>query len=514
MFKLELDEKKTKYFVIGILLLIVLGIVLILHFNNKSLVSGDKERKDTTKKTTEVTTKEVTTKKSNSAKQISNVTEEKQNNVYKSVIDEENKIVYNYKLTGEILDSDKLVSKKLDISEYLKRNNVVGLYDISLYSSDNVKKNVSNSLINVSIPLNGDLIGYDSYKVVYINDSGVITDEVFETTISDGYIKFNTTHLSIYAVIGIKNITQDVKPVVDLSNLTIDVLKNGEIVKDQSVIASINDIIDIKVNNINNEYKIYYALKNDINKDNLEYKEFVSGTILNSNTPNKVVLSVKVVSLDTEKVFDLNEFNIYDIVYNYDKNTEVIDEVNPDYVKNVGEVKDNYENVDDNQNIVVKDVTGKDIVVDEEKQATVNINGNAYLVDKTDISNMKFNGYLVIDTDQQITFDYKIDMSDLYQITIKSKEFYFNDTKYSYEIIDGKYFIKKITEIKEVVDEKEEITKSEEDVSEDKFKENFDGDVIINTDKDNNLVIKKKETDVKDNPEISSVNLNPEEITE
>ena len=127
---------------------------------------------------------------------------------------------------------------------------------------------------------------------------------------------------------------------------------------------------------------------------------------------------------------------------------------------------------------------------------------------------MKFNGYLVIDTDKQITFENSIDMTNLYQITIISKEFKFNDIKYTYEIVDGKIVIKKITETEEIVEEKEESKKTEEIVSEDDFNKNFDGDVIIGTDKDNNLVIKKKETDVKDDPEILNIDQNPEEITE
>ena len=264
---MELDEKKTKYFVIGIVLLILLGIVLIVHFNNKSLVSGDKDKNSTTKKTTtEVKTTEVTTtKKRNTVKQVNNVVQEvKEENIYKSIIDDDNKIVYNYKLTNEILDSDKLVSKKLEVNEYLKNNNVIGLFDISLYSSDNIKKSVNNSLINVSIPLTGDLIGYDSYKVIYVNDNGVITDEIFDINVIDGYIKFSTTHLSMYGIVGVKNNNnKPVEEVVDLTNVTVDVLQNGNSVKEQSVVASVNDVIDVRVNNITSEYKVYYALKNE-----------------------------------------------------------------------------------------------------------------------------------------------------------------------------------------------------------------------------------------------------------
>ena len=125
---------------------------------------------------------------------------------------------------------------------------------------------------------------------------------------------------------------------------------------------------------------------------------------------------------------------------------------------------------------------------------------------------MKFNGYLVIDTDKKIKFEDKIDMSGLYQITIKSKEFDFNGIKYTYEIIDGKVVIKKVIENTEVVDGKEETTKSEKEISNDVFDDNFDGNVIIETDNENNLIIKKNE--IKDNPEILNIDQNLEEVSE
>lgn len=54
----ELDESKTKYFVVAIILLIILGIILVIHFNNKSLVSGDEDIKvETTTKVNDTTKK-------------------------------------------------------------------------------------------------------------------------------------------------------------------------------------------------------------------------------------------------------------------------------------------------------------------------------------------------------------------------------------------------------------------------------------------------------------------------
>ena len=333
----ELNEKNTKYFVVAIILLIVLGIILIIHFNNKSLVSGDKDKvTSTTKKTTEVKKEETTTtttkvvrvsntnKDNNKVVKDTNVSND--NSVYKSVIDEHSNIIYNYKLTDEITNDDRIVSKSLELNDYLKNNNVISLYDISLYNN-NVKKDVKNSLINISIPITNNLIGYDEYKVIYVND-GSISDEVFDTKVENGYIKFTTTHLSMYGVIGIKNNTinndkqDEVNEQIDLSKVQVELYQNNSLISNSvDVLASVNDDISIKVLNVdsNTSYKVFYAFRNDY--QDLEYLELSNTKIFNSvNTPNKFKLLVKLVINDNEKVFELNTFNIYDKVFLYDKN--------------------------------------------------------------------------------------------------------------------------------------------------------------------------------------------------
>ena len=526
---MELDEKKTKYFVIGIVLLILLGIVLIVHFNNKSLVSGDEDKNNTTKKTTEVKTTEVTTtKKRNVVKQVNSSSEVVENNtnsnnsVYKSVIDDENKIVYNYKLSDEILDTDKLISKKLEISEYLKNNNVIGLYDISLYTSDNIKKNVSNSVINVSIPLTSELIGYDEYKVVYVNDSGVITDEVFETSLSDGFIKFTTTHLSMYGIVGIKNSNDDnkeVEEVVDLTNVKVNLSLNNNIINsNERIIVSKDDVISISVLNLDKEYKVYYALRSsDVNSVDT-YNLYDGNIDVSGLEPTKKYnIIVKVVVGNTNSVFELNEINSYDIVYMNDGSKE----------ETIGEIKDNekeidYSNVEENKDIAVKDITSEEL----ENKAEVNIKGNVYLVDKTDLSNLNITGYLYIDTDKEISTEDKktIDMTNIYKVTILSNKFTLNGVNYEYEVKeDGSIVITKVdgetrdivynkpansdeteenieTNVESINEEKKEEVNEETDV---KFEDNFSGsnDIEITVDEDKNLVIvnkEKEETEVKE----------------
>lgn len=496
----ELNEKNTKYFVVAIILLIVLGIILIIHFNNKSLVSGDKDKvTSTTKKTTEVK-KEETTTTTTKVVRVSNTNNdnkvvEKNNvnndsSVYKSVIDEHSNIIYNYKLTDEITNDDRIVSKSLELNDYLKNNNVISLYDISLYNN-NVKKDVKNSLINISIPITNNLIGYDEYKVIYVND-GSISDEIFDTKVENGYIKFTTTHLSMYGVIGIKNNTinndkqDEVNEQIDLSKVQIESYQNNSIISNGvDVLASVNDDISIKVLNVdsNTSYKLYYAFRNDY--QDLEYLEFSNTKIFSSvNTPNKFKLLVKLVINDNEKVFELNTFNIYDKVFLYDKNKEIDSDIT------VGEngLDNNFEDIKENENIVIKEEKQDSQIVDEEENNyKITVNGNIYLVDETDISDLEMNGYLYINTDKEINFseiDGKIDTKGLYEIRINTKYFKINGVTYTY-IIEGDSVLIK------VVDEE-----TKEEVIKDDFNDAFIKDIELKKNDDEGIIIdlKDKET--------------------
>ena len=76
------------------------------------------------------------------------------------------------------------------------------------YNASNIN---TNSLINIKIPLTEDLKGYENYKVVYINDKNEITDELFEVKVSTDYLEFNTTHLSVFGIIGTKKVVEEEK---------------------------------------------------------------------------------------------------------------------------------------------------------------------------------------------------------------------------------------------------------------------------------------------------------------
>lgn len=489
----ELDESKTKYFVIAIILLIIIGVVLVIHFNNKSLVSGEEEKQETTtiikdddiieeyeykndeEKVIKINKNTNTDKEEVSVETVENI-------IYKSTVDKDTNMVFNYKLTDEITDSDKIVSTKLSIVDSLKNSNVVSLYDISLYNSNDVKKSVNNSLITISIPL-GDLVGYDTYKVVYIDDNNVITDEVIDSKVEEGYIKFDVKHLSIYGIIATKTVIEDKKEKINLDNITINLKINDKIIENYSnMYISTSDKVSVVVNGLEVDYKLYYLLQNEEGTNS--YVEFKEDLFSNIETLSKYKLSIKI-DVDGEiKVFEIGTVNVFDIVFVYDKDEELKEDIVVGTIVDENGVESTYVDKETNKDIVIdsveeeleenvennveikenKVIEAADENIDNSKNeeleknlddmATVKLNGNIYLVEKTDISKLEMTGHLIIDTSEDITFAYENDKlltSNIYTITIKSKEFSLNGIKYTYEYVDGDIVIKRYEEDNEVV---------------------------------------------------------------
>ena len=108
----------------------------------------------------------------------------------------------------------------------------------------------------------------------------------------------------------------------------------------------------------------------------------------------------------------------------------------------------------EDERIVCPGMKEEDTEENLEGKATIKLNGNIYLVEKTDISELEMTGHLVIDTSEDVTFAYENDKlfaSNLYTITIKSKEFSLNGVKYTYEFVNGDIVIKRIEEEEEIV---------------------------------------------------------------
>ena len=136
-----------------------------------------------------------------------------------------------------ILISDKKVNKKYELKEEnLKDHEVaekisekiekdlVSLYDVSVY---NGKKQVpmKNGKYTMKIKLDSDIDKYENYQIIYVNDNGEI-EEYIDGRIEEGYIVFETSHLSQYGVIA--------NPVIESP-----VLKEISPVRDYTVIANV-----------------------------------------------------------------------------------------------------------------------------------------------------------------------------------------------------------------------------------------------------------------------------------
>ena len=95
----------------------------------------------------------------------------------------------------------KLDIRPIEVEKDLANKNVKYVVDINVLENGEVVK-ISNTKMKIKIALPEDLKGFNKYEVVYISN-----DEIKETipaTVEDGYIVFETSHLSQYGIIATK----------------------------------------------------------------------------------------------------------------------------------------------------------------------------------------------------------------------------------------------------------------------------------------------------------------------
>ena len=98
----------------------------------------------------------------------------------------------------EVSKNYTLDIKQVEISKSLKDQDVKYLVDINVLENGQ-KIEIKDTKMKIKIALPEDLKGYNNYKVVYI-----LNDEIKETiqaTVEDGYIVFETSHLSEYGIV-------------------------------------------------------------------------------------------------------------------------------------------------------------------------------------------------------------------------------------------------------------------------------------------------------------------------
>ena len=99
--------------------------------------------------------------------------------------------------------------KKVEVKKELSDKNVKYLVDINILENGKVVK-IDNIKMRIRIALPEELKEYKKYEVVYI-----LNDEIKETipaTIEDGYIVFETTHLSEYGIVATEKISNIENP--------------------------------------------------------------------------------------------------------------------------------------------------------------------------------------------------------------------------------------------------------------------------------------------------------------
>ena len=95
----------------------------------------------------------------------------------------------------------KLDIRPIEVEKDLANKNVKYVVDINVLENGDVVK-ISDTKMKIRIALPEDLKGFSKYEVVYISN-----DEIKETlpaTVEDGYIVFETSHLSQYGIVATK----------------------------------------------------------------------------------------------------------------------------------------------------------------------------------------------------------------------------------------------------------------------------------------------------------------------
>ena len=111
---------------------------------------------------------------------------------------------------NEVSKNLKLDIKPVEVKKELTDKNVKYVVDINVLENGDVVK-ISDTKMKIRIALPEELKGFSKYEVVYISN-----DEIKETipaTVEDGYIVFETSHLSQYGIVAtnVEEKTEQVK---------------------------------------------------------------------------------------------------------------------------------------------------------------------------------------------------------------------------------------------------------------------------------------------------------------
>lgn len=107
---------------------------------------------------------------------------------------------------NEVSKDYKLDIKPVEVNKELADKNVKFIADINVLDGNNNVVKISDNKMKIRIALPDDLKGYNKYEVVYISDNEI--KETLPATVDNGYIVFETTHLSQYGIIATNTVNE------------------------------------------------------------------------------------------------------------------------------------------------------------------------------------------------------------------------------------------------------------------------------------------------------------------
>lgn len=109
----------------------------------------------------------------------------------------------------EVSKNYTLDIKKVEVSKNLSDKNIKYLADINVLENGQVVK-IDNTKMKIKIALPENLKGFSKYEIVYILDGEI--KETIEAKVENGYIVFETSHLSHYGIVAIEENNNIVNP--------------------------------------------------------------------------------------------------------------------------------------------------------------------------------------------------------------------------------------------------------------------------------------------------------------
>ena len=121
----------------------------------------------------------------------------------KTLVSENVILVSDEKINSKYeLSVSDLSSEKEKVSEQIEDYNVLSLYDVSVYNGKKQVK-MKNGKYTIKIKLSEEDAKYQNHRIIYVDDDGKVA-EYFDGVVEDGYVVFETTHLSQYGVIAME----------------------------------------------------------------------------------------------------------------------------------------------------------------------------------------------------------------------------------------------------------------------------------------------------------------------